>query len=106
MIGKKVLTICEYGNSRSVGAAYLLKQDWGRDALACGICVTSPETFEMLCNWADTIIVTFAPIEKDINEKFRHKVVVWDVGFDRYFVPPPEELLKQYREYYNSSLKA
>lgn len=100
MLGKKILTICEWGNSRSVGLAFMLKQK-NYDALAVGICAAAPETFDMLCNWADNIIVTFAPITPFIPEKYKDKVLTWDVGFDRYFIPPVNELITQYDKYFN-----
>lgn len=100
---KKILTICEFGNSRSVGCAFLLKAKYHKDAIACGICSTSPETFDMLCNWADNIIITFAPIARDINEKYKNKVLIWDVGADRYWTPPSKELIDQYEQYYKNS---
>lgn len=106
VIGNRILTICEYGNSRSVGLAFLLKTKYGREAIACGILCTSPDTFDMLCNWADNIIITYAPIEGSINDKYKHKVLVWDVGHDRYFIPPVKELLDQYESYYSNTLKS
>lgn len=102
--GKKILTICEWGNSRSVALAWLLKDQHGADALACGICAASPETFHMLCEWADIIIVTFGPIARDIDMAFLDKVKVWDVGQDRYFLGYVPELLDKYKDYINKDI--
>lgn len=100
-LGKKILTICEYGNSRSVALAWMLKEQHGKEAIAIGICCTSPETFAMMCAWADTIIVTVGHISHPILNVFGGKVKVWDVGRDVYFLGYKEELIKKYQEYIN-----
>lgn len=101
MIGNKVLTVCEYGNSRSVGCAFMLKEKYGKDAIACGIRRANPDTFDMLCEWADSIVITVGHLRPEINPKYNDKVLLWDVGHDRYFIPPVPELLEQYESYYS-----
>lgn len=53
---KKILCVCDIGISRSVHFASRLK--YVADSLAVGLNTTTPETLDMLCKWADTIIVT------------------------------------------------
>jgi len=96
---KRILTICEYGNSRSVGLGWMLKHFYNKEVIACGIISTTPETFNLLCDWAESIIITFAPIEPYMPQKFKDKIVVWDVGHDRYFIPPVTELQEQFTNY-------
>lgn len=96
--GKKVLCICERGNSRSVALAWLLKDRYGIDAIACGAMANSPETHEVLMNWADVIIV----VDKNLVGEFPYpqKLLVWDIGADRYFRGFDEGLIERYEEYY------
>lgn len=53
----KILTCCFGGNVRSVGCKFVLHMKYGHDVLACGVDHNTPETIEMLCNWADYVIV-------------------------------------------------
>jgi len=81
----KILTMCRGGNSRSVGMAFLLKYKYNIDSLACGWEKNNPDTLEMLFNWADHILVMEDDFKKFIPEKFKNKLIVTDVGFDRWF---------------------
>lgn len=90
----KFLCVCEGGNSRSVGLAFLLKYYCGQDAIAYTWRHQSPETMEMLCNWAEHIVLMNNGWEDKIPEPYRTKIMVCDVGDDRYFQPHPD-LLKQ-----------
>lgn len=103
MIGNKILTICEYGNSRSVALSFILK-GMGKESIACGMTASSHETFMMLCNWADTIIVTFEPLAKHILPEFHHKLKIWDVGVDKYFMGYAPELLDKYDKFIKEDL--
>jgi len=98
-MGNKILTICEHGNSRSVCLAWLLKQKYSKDAIACGICHTLPETFAMLCSWAELIIVTDKRITHPELERNKEKVRIFDVGPDRFFMGYPGELIGMYEKY-------
>jgi len=64
--------------------AYILKYERGLDALACGWEPNTSETKEMLYNWADKIIVMEAGFVNKIPETHRSKVLVCDVGPDRW----------------------
>lgn len=95
---EKVLCVCQGGNSRSVALAYYLKSK-GKQAIAVGTDHTSKETFELLINWADAVIVT----DKNLLHLVPydgHKLRVWDVGHDRFFRGFSQELIDLYDSYY------
>lgn len=52
----KILVLCNHGNVRSVGLAYLIKTIYGHDVLSAGVEENSENTLEMLMRWADKII--------------------------------------------------
>lgn len=78
----KLLCMCQGGNSRSVGCAFVLKYKYGHDALACGWERNDPETLAMLFAWADRIFVMQPHFAEHVPAKFRSKVTVYDVGPD------------------------
>lgn len=80
----KMLTMCQGGNSRSVGCGYLLKYRYGIDTIACGWEKNSPETIKMLCEWANHIIVMEEAFKQYVPEKFHAKLSVMDVGPDKW----------------------
>lgn len=79
----RILCVCENGNNRSVFMAYRLKRH-GFEALACGWRSSRPDTFKMLCNWADVIIVMQAGFINHIPPEFQVKVFTADVGPDKW----------------------
>lgn len=80
----KILTMCAGGNVRSVGLKYLLKYKYGHESLACGQDANSTETIDMLCNWADYVIVLTEDYKKFVPEKYKEKLLCYDVGADRF----------------------
>lgn len=99
----KILTMCAGGQVRSVGLKYRLTYHHGHEALACGQDSNSPETIEMLCEWADYIVVMTKEYEKFIPEKYHlkengeRKLYCYDVGVDRYgyaFHPELQQMLE------------
>lgn len=89
----KILTMCAGGNVRSVGLKYLLKYKYGHESLACGQDANSPETIEMLCNWADYIVVVTEEYTKFIPEKYHSKLFCYQIGEDRFGYAFHPELL-------------
>lgn len=83
----KILVMCRGGNSRSVVMAYILKQKYNVDTLTCGYRFNSIETKNMLFTWADYIIVMTSKIFFKVPIEFRHKVLIMDVGSDKWFKP-------------------
>lgn len=89
----KILTMCAGGNVRSVALKYLLKYKYGHEALACGQDANSAETIDLLCNWADYVIVMTEEYEKFVPEKYKGKLLCYDVGVDRFGYAFHPELL-------------
>ncbi len=106
MIGPKILTICAAGNSRSVCLAWLLKQKYKKEAIAIGMGNSSLDTIKMLCEWADTIILTTRegghPYLK--SPEVKDKVLFCDVGRDRYFRGFEQDLIDQYELFIEDKL--
>lgn len=94
----KVLTVCSEGINRSVVLASITKYKWG-DVIAIGVNNTSPETLEMLYNWADYIIVVDKRLITQIPTKYSAKVKDWDVGEDRYPRAYNQELVEIFKRY-------
>lgn len=82
----RFLCVCQGGNCRSVSLAYVLKYDFGQDALACGWEGNRPETVEFLCSaWEPRYIILLQQeFLKYVPERFHAKVRVVDVGPDRF----------------------
>lgn len=94
--------MCAGGNVRSVGLRYILKYKYGHEGLACGQDANSPETIEMLCQWADYIIVVMPDYLKFIPEKYHkkengeQKLFCYNVGEDRFGYAFHPELLRNF----------
>lgn len=87
----KVLCICEYGHSRSVALARVLH---GRKIPAVAIGRgTSGDAVKVLAEWADKIIVLQPCFAVCVPAAQQHKVIVFDVGHDRWSNPYNQELL-------------
>ena len=78
----KILTLCAGANVRSVGLKYLLHYKYGHEALACGQDANLPETREMLCKWADYIIVVTQDYFREIPAEYHYKTFVYEIGPD------------------------
>lgn len=95
----KILCLCERGNSRSVALAWMLKDHFGMDALACGILSNGDELKNFLYKWADKIILVDQRFIDMIPQEYKDKLKVWDVGPDRFFRGFEPELLQAYEAY-------
>lgn len=77
---KKVLTVCNGGNSRSTMLAEVLKGTFGCDAIAIGTYWAEEPTMEMLCEWAD-LIALVEPFDAILPEpdltKWKQSPVWW-----------------------------
>jgi predicted protein tyrosine phosphatase len=80
----KVLTMCAGGCVRSVALKYLLKYKYGHESLACGQDANSAETIELLCKWADYIVVMTEDYKKFVPDAYKSKLLCYDVGVDRF----------------------
>lgn len=83
----RILCVCEGGNTRSVALARLLRDEYGVDALACGWRNNSGDTLDMLCRWADHIVVMQREFKQKVGEQFQAKVRILDVGPDVFGTP-------------------
>jgi hypothetical protein len=90
--------LCQKGNSRSVALAYIFKRR-GIDALAAGLKTSSPETIEMLCAWADRIILTTKRYIALVPKAHYGKMLIWHVGTDIWFKGFDEDLINKFKEY-------
>lgn len=70
----------------------ILKATLQYDAVACSWKDITPATRDMLCGWANGIIVMEGYMLDKIPEQFRHKTTVCDVGEDQWCNPFHPEL--------------
>lgn len=93
----KIVTLCEQGVNRSVTAKWLLQFHPGNEVIAAGTGL-QPETLSMLYDWAERVIVLdrrLIPLAGVPPEK----LVLWDVGPDRFEHHFNKELLGLLRQY-------
>lgn len=71
-----ILTVCQHGNVRSVGTRSILTKLGHRDVIAIGAENTTPETLEMLYDWAELVLVAepqfaeFLPDDEKVDKNF------------------------------------
>ncbi len=82
----KILTVCERNNNRSVVLASILREERGeRDVISCGTQTFSPETLNMLCQWADKIVLVDEILKYQFPfDPYINKVVIIPIGQDRW----------------------
>lgn len=88
----RVLAVCERGNSRSHAMTWLLKDCFGVESIACGIRAVGAETWQLLYDWADIVVLMHAPLLKFIPSANRDKIVICEVGPDVYWRVPSSTL--------------
>lgn len=87
----KILCVCRYGHSRSVGLARVLHAH-GYEAAAVGW-FTAPAALAVLSAWADVIAVMDRAFAEKVPEAYRHKVTDhFHVGHDVWVNPYHKEL--------------
>ncbi len=94
-LGDKILVLCRAGISRSVGLCWLLKTQYGKDAIPAGVGYNSPETIKHLYDWSDTTILVDGEMREHLPNDWK-KLIVWDVGPDLYFKGFDEKLINRY----------
>lgn len=79
----KILAVCRKGNIRSVGIKVGLN-NWGyHDVLSVGGLLVSQETLDMLCEWADVILLAKPDHGERIKPKYMDKVnTIFYIGDD------------------------
>jgi len=91
----KVVTVCEEGLNRSVAARWLL-QYAGHEVIPVGLNRHSAETLQMLYDWADKVIVLDRRLSARVPTE---KLIVWDVGPDRYPHHYHPDLVRRLRQF-------
>ena len=90
----KVLVCCQGGNVRSVTFGFILKYKYNIDAIAASLEKNSNDTLDMLFEWADTIIVVQESMKDFIPKLYHKKLLVLDIGPDRWGQSLHPELLQ------------
>jgi len=78
----RFMCVCEAGTVRSGAAAHALKYYFGQEAIAASHSKLKDDTFEMLCGWADRIVLMQPKFGDRIPDQHKGKVKVFDVGQD------------------------
>jgi hypothetical protein len=91
----KLVTVCEEGLNRSVAARWLL-QYVGHEVIPVGLNRHTDETLQMLYAWADRVVVLDRRLSARVPAE---KLVVWDVGPDRYPHHYHPELVRRLRRF-------
>lgn len=80
----KIVTMCRQGLVQSVALADVLKMHFRPvDVIPIGHFANSAETIQMLCKWADRIVVMETHYKKHVPSEFHDKVLICDVGPDK-----------------------
>ncbi len=88
----RFLTVCEGGAVRSVSLATVLRWDFQQDAIPLSAAKNGPEAVDLLCEWADYIVLMQPTFETVVPKKYSAKIRVLDVGPDIWFNPMDNRL--------------
>jgi hypothetical protein len=77
----KIAVFCKGGICRSAAMANELKK-YGHDVLCAGLGYNSPETIQMLTDWADRIVVMQKELTDFVPMNGRSKMILADLGPD------------------------
>lgn len=89
-----ILVVCAGAVCRSVAMALVLKQD-GHDAIAISADWNYPDTFDMMSQWADRIVLMEPKFKGHIHSLYHDKIRVCDVGPDIWLNPLKDDLLQK-----------
>lgn len=81
---KRFLCVCQDGNVRSVGLAFLLHNKNGQEAIPVGWKRIGRSTVDYFCAWADYVVVLDREYAAKIPPLWRDKVRIAHVGPDRF----------------------
>ncbi|HZX14985.1 MAG TPA: hypothetical protein VFF49_11375 [Thermodesulfobacteriota bacterium] len=70
----KILCVCRLGNNRSVWTKRALNDRGYKDVLSVGGLLVSKETLNMLCEWADEILLAKPEHGENIYHKYHKKI--------------------------------
>lgn len=100
-----ILCICDGGTNRSVAMARILNEEFGHEAMSASGRWLGVATRRMLCEWADKIVVMQERMYLYVPKEYMGRLVVCDVGEDRYHTPWHEELRVQCRKFAEENLR-
>ena len=83
------------GINRSGALSILLKKYFKHDVIQAGYGITQPETFKMLSNWADRIVICDNEAVGAIPSDDQKKIAVFNIGDDVYGNPMQPDLQKK-----------
>lgn len=98
---RRWLCVCERGNCRSVHLAGILKEDLHQDAIALGITAAALYTQVLLGEWADHIVLCDQELMDLVPEPWKAKLLLFDVGEDRFFQGWNPTLITLFRNHLN-----
>lgn len=79
----KILCVCRSGTFRSVETKRVLNLKGYNDVVAIGGLKISPDTLNMLCKWADIILLAKQAHGGNIKDKYRSKInTEFNIGSD------------------------
>jgi len=82
----KILTICQKGVCRSVGTRYRLCRRGFTNVISIGARNTSATTLNMLCGWADKILLAHPRFSDIVPADCVHKVDTnFSIGTDKWY---------------------
>lgn len=91
----KILCLCLGGNVRSVCVSHHLRAHHGHDTIPYGTedgKYSTAKTRDFLAEWADRIVVVEPHFSKKVPVQHQHKVIVLEVGPDKWGAPYHPEL--------------
>ena len=94
---EKVLTLCQWGLTRSVAIRHILILELGVDSIAAGIEKNSRETLRMLGEWADVVIVAAEDLidHEKMEEIPPGKIIPLNLGNDIWQNPRHDDLWRK-----------
>lgn len=95
---QRYVVMCQGGNFRSTTCAYVLKSRGG-EAVAIGHSHADVPLRDLLYNWADHIIIVEEHMRQFVNPHHFHKLLVWDVGPDRWCSMGHPELMAIFQKF-------
>jgi predicted protein tyrosine phosphatase len=82
----------------------VLKEEFGRDAVAIGWSTAGSELMRTLCAWAQVVVIMQEKFRGRIPKEFASKVIACDVGEDVWVNPRHPELQGLCREFVKKEL--
>jgi len=80
----KILCVCEGGFIRSVAMKHYFDRQNDTEALSVGIQLSTAPTLQMLCDWADKVVVAEEWMTKYLPVNSRKKQWLVGIGPDRW----------------------